>query len=463
MPKRRGKKPRARQQYNPLPKHEWTHDGYDFGSGMALPGATYIKKEPGWQNPPTFNVGAGIITRNSPFRRFFHGNNTDRELLSYLDGRNISPGFLAEVDQFLASHPEIGKYVPDFVNSINARSPVEAYKFFLKGYTRPARYIEGVLPDLSRIPLPQVVVPIANIYDTELHQFFEGHEYRVDILMRIDEVVLALCKSLYHGDYVTYAQRKLVVYTLFGNVVDAFKFYEYNYQEEWLHHRYLPEHVILSELPKRQSNTQPLDRIIDDGRYAHSRSHRATRDRILRATEQNVDMFEVLLEEFTGALCRKGLRRVDIETMRREALATMDDMRANGDIRDVVDVVMGRAGQVAQVPKRTTHGLRRQVAQGGSRRLAKIDKLQRTLHQLEAQEQSMFNYGDVAGFNNVTAMRQRVEREFVMAVVHYAENTGRMTRREGDEWHALYRREKQEQREMAGQRFNVHRYLARFM
>lgn len=44
--------------------------------------------------------------------------------------------------------------------------------------------------------------------------------------------VIRLAKTLYYGKRVTFHQRKLVVYTLYGNVVDAYKFYEYNYQEE---------------------------------------------------------------------------------------------------------------------------------------------------------------------------------------------------------------------------------------
>ena len=85
-------------------------------------------------------------------------------------------------------------------------------------------------------------MPIATIYDRELHDFFNGYHYRTDILMKIDAEVLQLCQALYYGDRVTHSQRKLVVYTLYGNVADAYKWYEYNYQEEWLHHRYLPEH-----------------------------------------------------------------------------------------------------------------------------------------------------------------------------------------------------------------------------
>lgn len=90
------------------------------------------------------------------------------------------------------------------------------------------------LPDLYSIEyntLPPTLTPIAGIYDTELVDFFGGYEYRVDILQKIDAEVARLEQALLYGDRVTFAQRKLLGYTLWGNVADAFKFYEYNYQE----------------------------------------------------------------------------------------------------------------------------------------------------------------------------------------------------------------------------------------
>ena len=60
-------------------------------------------------------------------------------------------------------------------------------------------------------------------YDEELVQFFTGFDYRYDILHKIDEEVKALQYRLYHGERVEYAQKKLVVLTLYGNLVDAFK------------------------------------------------------------------------------------------------------------------------------------------------------------------------------------------------------------------------------------------------
>lgn len=90
--------------------------------------------------------------------------------------------------------------------------------------------------------------------------------------MNIDLDVRGIKDALYHGQRIEMAERKLVILAWYGNLVDAFKYYvgvcvivsgvtslslpvtiaamantflfnqEYNYQTEWLSHRYLPEH-----------------------------------------------------------------------------------------------------------------------------------------------------------------------------------------------------------------------------
>lgn len=65
----------------------------------------------------------------------------DDELLSYLADRSISRGFLVEIDHLLRDHPHIADYPEgrDMIMRLNSSSPLEAYKYFLRGYTRPAR------------------------------------------------------------------------------------------------------------------------------------------------------------------------------------------------------------------------------------------------------------------------------------------------------------------------------------
>jgi len=68
-------------------------------------------------------------------------DSADDELLSYLASRSISRGFLVEIDQFFRSHPEIANCPEgrETIRVLNSSSPLEAYRYFLRGYTRPAR------------------------------------------------------------------------------------------------------------------------------------------------------------------------------------------------------------------------------------------------------------------------------------------------------------------------------------
>lgn len=70
----------------------------------------------------------------------------DQELLTYLESRRISPFFIHEIDQFLGAHPELATLQPDWCDKIRTLRPVDAYLFFLRGYTKPARYIDDVSP-----------------------------------------------------------------------------------------------------------------------------------------------------------------------------------------------------------------------------------------------------------------------------------------------------------------------------
>ncbi|OCL05369.1 hypothetical protein AOQ84DRAFT_252231, partial [Glonium stellatum] len=216
----------------------------------------------------------------------------DPDLLEYLTKRHISPGFLFEIDQFLRAHPELLEYAPAFVKEFNSASPLRAYKHFLKGYTKPARYIRGVIPD-GEVTFPADFRPpeLIKAYDEELTEFFDGFEYRYDILERIDRDVYDACQELKARITVPHRRRRLVAYAVFGNPVDTFKYYEYNYQTEWLAHRYLPEHVVLSEIPKPEDYTEPEPSVLgsrDDPKPEGQREHRLTRLRMARAKDQGV-------------------------------------------------------------------------------------------------------------------------------------------------------------------------------
>src|SRR6266700_8412125 len=114
----------------------------------------------------------------------------DPDLLEHLTKRRVSPGFLFEIDHFLGAHPELLECAPAFVEEFNSASPLRAYKHFLKGYTKPARYIRGVIPDGEVTFTADFRPPeLTKAYDEELTEFFDGYEYRYDILERIDRDV----------------------------------------------------------------------------------------------------------------------------------------------------------------------------------------------------------------------------------------------------------------------------------
>lgn len=93
----------------------------------------------------------------SLFRSF--SRYADTSLLDYLRGRNVSPYFLHEIDMFLAAHPEIAHYKPRFTSNINHLPMVDAYRFFMKGYTKPARYANGVSCRLAAAEMLREALP----------------------------------------------------------------------------------------------------------------------------------------------------------------------------------------------------------------------------------------------------------------------------------------------------------------
>jgi hypothetical protein len=68
----------------------------------------------------------------------------DQDLLDYLQKRKISFHFLNDIDDFLKRHPALLKACPSWCYQLSTLPPLEAYLFFVKGYLRPARYVDGV-------------------------------------------------------------------------------------------------------------------------------------------------------------------------------------------------------------------------------------------------------------------------------------------------------------------------------
>lgn len=246
---------------------------------------------------------------------------------------------------------------------LNSLSPLGAYKYFLRGYTRPARYasctdstdgalnntliryIDGVVKsEHFTLPANFPYQPLRMKVDPELVEFFEGFEYRWDIIERIDLVVragireLSLCRSLPPG------YRRLICYAVWGNPSDAYKWYEYQFQDEYLPHRYLPEHVVLGHVPKLAGEADPQPSCLTT-----SKRHKDVRCQMARANDEGIgkepsvffrscfgnyslanallDVLEVLMTEFKAALIRRGFRRVDIDSNYDRAKESLETER----------------------------------------------------------------------------------------------------------------------------------------
>ncbi|KAJ4332862.1 hypothetical protein N0V87_008075 [Didymella glomerata] len=229
-----------------------------------------------------------MVERTSVQPRSF-ADSADDELLSYLASRSISRNFLVEIDQFFRSHPEIANCPEGYetIRVLNSSLPLEGYRYFLRGYTRPARYIDGVIKsEYFTLPANYTYHRLRTKVDPELVSFFEGFEYRWDIIDRIDMAVRGAIQALGTGQPVNPGWRRLICYAIWGNPVDAYKWYEYQLQEEYLPHRYLPEHVVLGHLPKfaGEAAAQPSSRNT-------SKRHMQVRYRMARANDEGIGAY----------------------------------------------------------------------------------------------------------------------------------------------------------------------------
>jgi hypothetical protein len=111
-------------------------------------------------------------------------------------------------------------------------------------------------------------------------------------------------------------------YAVFGNPVDAYKYFEYTHQPEFLPHRYLPDHIILCSVPKPEDYKEPKPSVI-----GASRRHAKVRMLMAWSNDQGVDVIDVLLKEYKLALLRKGHGRVEVDRLCAIASERLDEER----------------------------------------------------------------------------------------------------------------------------------------
>ncbi|KAH7093743.1 hypothetical protein FB567DRAFT_610333 [Paraphoma chrysanthemicola] len=441
------------------------------------------------------------LEEDIPLRRFADCH--DAELEEYLASRAISCGFLTEIDLFLQGHPEIATCVEGrkMLRQLATLPPLEAYKCFLKGYTLPARfvapsplapppsglslavfpmpsteYLDGIIrSEYFRLPLDFPYQPLSTKRDPELDEFFDGFEYRHDIIARIDREVRLGMKDLAYGRAVPLALRKLVCYALWGNLVDAYKWFEYSYQGEFMPHRYLPEHVILGHLPKPVNRGAPRPSILTG-----YRKHGDVRARMARANDQGVDVLDVLIAEYRLALVRKAHRRLEIERLVSEAKQRLENERQRPTGVDIVDLVMDDA--VAREHTGRRHGPHHVYSRsrktyypgsfGGVSHRARTKRARHTFNsaterrapgflQTQAAELRhakatllrLYNQENTAlarrgtnvresSLNMIRASRALSERRYVNCLIRYMRDAGRMTSFEATQLQKHFTRER---------------------
>jgi hypothetical protein len=144
--------------------------------------------------------------------------------------------------------------------------------------------MDGIIrTDVFPVPRDFSYQPLSTKTDPELLEFFDGFEYRHDIIERIDQEVYVGMSDLANGRHISLSLRKLVCYAVWGNPADAYKYFEYSYQNEYMPHRYLPEHVILGHITKPADYTKPRPTV--DSSY---KRHYPVRSRMSRANDQGV-------------------------------------------------------------------------------------------------------------------------------------------------------------------------------
>ncbi|KAF2186333.1 hypothetical protein K469DRAFT_749917 [Zopfia rhizophila CBS 207.26] len=270
--------------------------------------------------PILLDVQSEQALTQSHFREF--AKCIDHDLNVYITKPQISPGFLSEVDMFLRQNPGILKHCPEFVQELNFLPPLKAYKTFLKGYTRPARYITGV-PDvdftLTQGFIPQ---PLATAYDEEIVGLFQDCEYRD-----------ALRAKFFRGPPSNVSR------------VDILRKINY-FQTERMPYRHLGGHVVLSDITKSANYTEPEPDAVDfDSRPRRQWKYCAVRYKMGSTKEQGVAKYvlKVLVNEYGKALIRKGYKRTYVNEKCREAERAIDHERCCPTGVDVVDMIMNKA------------------------------------------------------------------------------------------------------------------------
>ncbi|KEQ74192.1 hypothetical protein M436DRAFT_23129, partial [Aureobasidium namibiae CBS 147.97] len=163
----------------------------------------------------------------------------DQDLLDYLQKRKISFHFLNDIDDFLKRHPGLLKACPNWCYQLSTLPPLQAYLFFVKGYLRPARYIDGALPAPEDEQIPTRPISLEHhSHDPELYDHITDIGQCLELLGRLDELVWLLTQAYHSGHPLNEAQILLLTMATYAQPVDVLKYYQYCYLPSLQSNRY---------------------------------------------------------------------------------------------------------------------------------------------------------------------------------------------------------------------------------
>ncbi|KAH0339841.1 hypothetical protein KCU81_g7060, partial [Aureobasidium melanogenum] len=317
----------------------------------------------------------------------------DQELLDYLQKRKISFHFLNDIDDFLKRHPGLLKACPSWCYQLNALSPLQAYLFFVKGYLRPARYVEGALPAPEDEQIPARPISLEHhSHDPELYDHITDIGQCLELLGQLDESVWILTKAYHSGRRLNELQFHLLTMATYAQPVDALKYYEYCYLPSVYSNRIIQEHNVLGHLvrnpapPIRPAPTtaprrapRPSARSAYKARRARKAryrrepvadqpfglkasgvefmaTHRRVRKLMAMAADRGDDAVAVLIDCFAQAVQARGAKmsRDELNRVCEVACEALERDYLTGEGRDIVDLVMDLVQQ-ARYNRYPTH------------------------------------------------------------------------------------------------------------
>ncbi|KAG9522247.1 hypothetical protein KCV07_g3138, partial [Aureobasidium melanogenum] len=318
----------------------------------------------------------------------------DQELLDYLQKRKISFHFLNDIDDFLKRHPGLLKACPSWCYQLNALSPLQAYLFFVKGYLRPARYVDGALPAPEDEQIPAHPISLEHhSHDPELYDHITDIGQCLELLGQLDESVWVLTKAYHSGHRLNELEFHLLTMATYAQPVDALKYYEYCYLPSVHSNRIIQEHTVLGHLvrnhapPSRPAPraapsrpTRPSAKSAYRARRARKaryrrepvrdqpfglkasgievmRTHRNTRKAMAMAADRGDDAVAVLIDCFAQAVQTRGARRMGRDEVNRVCEVACEALERDyltGEGRDIVDLVMELVQQ-ARLSRYPTH------------------------------------------------------------------------------------------------------------